>query len=151
MSHALLNAIQRTAAGLAIIAAVAVSSASPAQAENTIISSDCLHNFGYDYGFGYGRSYNGSYERGYFGGNANGYGGGSSSGYSNGGCVEIRRELTNPYVIQVPQPQGDREVADTAAHERQWRDRCHPVLRVDAYGVQRYHYAAPGCEYGRYE
>ena len=151
MSHALLNAIQRTAAGLAIIAAVAASSASPAQAADTIITSDCLHNYGYDHGFGYGRSYSGTYGRGYFGGNANGYGSGSSRGYGNGGCVEIRRELTDPYVIHVPQPQVDKDVAEAADHERQWRARCRPVLREDAYGVRRYRYAAPGCEFGRYE
>jgi hypothetical protein len=151
MSHVYLNAVQRTAAGLAMIAAVAVSSAAPAQAADTVITSDCLHGFGYDGGYRYGRSYNDAYRDGYFGGNASGHGSRSGRGYGSGGCVEIRRELTNPYVIHVPQLQNDKDVAEADAHERQWRARCHPVVREDAHGVRRYHYAAPGCEYGRYE
>ena len=32
-----------------------------------------------------------------------------------------------------------------------WQARCHPVIRQDQYGVPRYHYAAPGCDLGKYE
>lgn len=74
---------------------------------------------------------------------------GSTSNTSSDSCVEIRHELTNPYVIEVPHAEAeDREAAE---HERLWRARCHPVIRQDRYGVNRYVYAASGCEYGRYE
>jgi hypothetical protein len=151
MSHALLNAVQRTAAGLAILAAVAAASPVSAAEPGSVITHDCLHGFGYGHGFRYGRSYNDAYRDGYFGGNAAGYGSGSSHGYRDGGCVEIRRELSNPYVIHVPAPQAERDVAEAAEHERLWRARCRPVIRQDAYGMRRYHYAAPGCDYGKYE
>ena len=150
MPHALINAVQRTAAGLAIFAVVAAASPASAAEPGTVVTSDCLHGYGYGHGFRYSRSYNDAYRDGYLGGNAAGYGSGSSHGYSNGGCVEIRRELGNPYVIHVPPP-TDRDVAETAEHERLWRARCRPVIRQDAYGMRRYHYAAPGCDYGKYE
>jgi hypothetical protein len=38
-----------------------------------------------------------------------------------------------------------------AERERKWLARCRPVVRQDSFGVGRYHYAAPGCEYGRTE
>jgi len=88
---------------------------------------------------------------GYNSGSSHGSGVGSSSAYGDGSCVEIRRELTNPYVIQVPQPQTEKDIADASARERLWTARCRPAIRQDPYGVRRYHYAAPGCEYGKYE
>jgi len=88
---------------------------------------------------------------GYAGGNSNQSGSGSSGGDSSDSCVEIRRELTNPYVIQVPAPANEKDVADLAARERLWQARCKPVIRQDVHGVRRYQYAAPGCDYGKYE
>ncbi len=41
------------------------------------------------------------------------------------------------------------EVAQAREREKAWEARCRPVLRQDYYGVSRYVYAAPGCEYGR--
>jgi hypothetical protein len=41
--------------------------------------------------------------------------------------------------------------ADRAAREWKWMARCRPVLRQDKYGVARYHYSAPGCEFGKTE
>jgi hypothetical protein len=166
MSNRLLNAVQRTAAGIAILAIVTALQASSAQA-GSIITSNCLNGFGYGYGFNYNRSYNNSYgagaggyygggtfggtASGYYGGNASGYGGGSSSGYGDGGCVYTRRELVNPYVIHMPQLQNEQDITDAAARDRLWQARCRPVIRQDQFGVRRYHYAAPGCEYGKYE
>ena len=146
----LLKVFRRAAASTVILAATAVIHGSPAQA-GSVYTSDCLHGFGYAHGFGYSRSYNNGYGSGYFGGSSSGYGSGSSSGYSDGSCVETRRELVNPHLIRVPQPQTEQEMADTATRERLWQARCHPVIRQDQYGVRRYHYAAPGCEYGKYE
>ena len=41
------------------------------------------------------------------------------------------------------------EVAEARERDKAWEARCRPILRQDAYGVSRYVYAAPGCEYGR--
>ena len=110
-------------------------------------STNCYHGFGHDHGFGYNRSYN--YGTG--NGNTTAWGSGSGGGYGIGGCVEIQGELVNPYVIEVPQPRTEKEIADAAARGRLWEARCRPTIRQDHYGVRRYHYAAPGCEYGKYE
>jgi hypothetical protein len=142
----LLNALHRTAACAAALAAIALLHASPARA-GEIMTSNCLHGFGYDHG--YNRSYNGNWGNGRYG--ANGWGNGSGSGYGYGGCVETRRELVNPYVIHVPPPKTEKEVAEAAERDRLWVARCRPTIRQDQYGVRRYHYAAPGCEYGKYE
>ena len=46
----------------------------------------------------------------------------------------------------VPDPQ---EQAAAAERERRWLARCRPVVQQDQFGVGRYRYAAPGCEWGR--
>jgi hypothetical protein len=43
------------------------------------------------------------------------------------------------------------ETAAAQERERKWVERCRPVVRQDALGVGRYHYAARGCEFGRAE
>lgn len=45
------------------------------------------------------------------------------------------------------------ENAQTAsdARELKWRERCRPIIRQDAEGISRYHYAKPGCEFGKFE
>jgi hypothetical protein len=86
---------------------------------------------------------------GYAGGNSNQYGGGSSSGDSSDSCVEIRRELTNPYVIHVQGPQSPEDLAAANEQDRLWQARCRPTLQQDMLGIDRYYYAAPGCEYGK--
>jgi hypothetical protein len=141
-----LNALHRTAACAAAMTAIALLHASPAQA-GSVISTNCSHGFGYDHS--YNRSYDGNWGAGHFGSTS--YGSGSVGGYGYGGCVEIRRELVNPYVIPVPPPKTEKELAEAAERERLWEARCRPVIRQDQYGVRRYHYAAPGCEYGKYE
>jgi hypothetical protein len=88
---------------------------------------------------------------GYRSGSDSGYGAGSRSGYGDDSCIEIRRELVNPYIISVPQPQTEKDVADAAARDRLWQARCRPVIRQDQHGVRRYQYAAAGCDYGKYE
>jgi hypothetical protein len=55
-----------------------------------------------------------------------------------------------PQIIYVPDQ--DRWDADTAdQREKRWLARCRPVIRQDQYGVARYAYAAPGCEFGKSE
>ena len=40
---------------------------------------------------------------------------------------------------------------ESAARDRKWLNFCKPVLATDNYGVEHYHYAHAGCEYGRSE
>jgi hypothetical protein len=54
-------------------------------------------------------------------------------------------------VITVPAVRDDREAAASAERERLWVARCRPVSRLDDHGVRRFSYAAPGCEFGKYE
>jgi hypothetical protein len=54
-------------------------------------------------------------------------------------------------VIPVPGPRDDQEANAYAERERHWAARCRPTSHVDRYGVRRFHYAAPGCEFGRHE
>jgi hypothetical protein len=42
------------------------------------------------------------------------------------------------------------EEAAAAERERKWTAHCRPVIKQDDYGVPRYQYAAPGCEFGKF-
>jgi hypothetical protein len=75
----------------------------------------------------------------------------------NGGCIGDRYSLNcafrfgpvgDPYLRQVPQPLDAAAIARAQERERRWAARCHPVLALDPYGVSRYRYAQPGCEFG---
>ena len=48
-------------------------------------------------------------------------------------------------------PRDTRAAAEAGERERRWRERCRPVIRQDADGISRYHYAKPGCEFGKFE
>lgn len=52
-------------------------------------------------------------------------------------------------IIHVPPPVSAEDRAAAAKREADWVARCHPVVVADRYGVGRYHYDAPGCEFGR--
>lgn len=72
-------------------------------------------------------------------------------GMSNVSCVALWGTAGDPNVRQVPQalePISDADHEREAAADRKWRARCHPHVEADAYGVPRYHYSAPGCEFG---
>lgn len=43
------------------------------------------------------------------------------------------------------------DTSESAERERLWVNRCRPVVKQDRYGVSRYRYAAPGCEFGKFE
>ena len=62
-----------------------------------------------------------------------------------------RDRLVNPNIIPVPQPGSEAAAEEAAERDRRWVARCRPIIRQDQYGVSRYHYAVPGCEYGKYE
>jgi hypothetical protein len=63
-------------------------------------------------------------------------------------CVERWGRAGDPLVRHPPGPQGD---AESAERDRKWVARCRPVIKQDRYGVERYQYAAPGCEFGRFQ
>jgi len=84
------------------------------------------------------------------GGSGSGYGGGSSTSYGSNTCIEVRHELVNPNVIQVA-PQSEAEYRAAAERDRLWTAHCKPVVKQDRNGIDRYAYAAAGCDYGRYE
>ncbi len=74
-----------------------------------------------------------------------------------GGCIGSRLSIncvtrwgpaTDPYIRLVPQPMEAAERARLRERDRRWAARCHPALRQDRYGVARYVYAMPGCEFG---
>jgi hypothetical protein len=65
-------------------------------------------------------------------------------------CVETHRKGPfNPHVIVFPGPQSEEERKAVEARDRRWSERCQPLARQDRYGMPRYSYNAPGCEYGR--
>ena len=64
-------------------------------------------------------------------------------------CVTQWGARGDPRLRHVPGPRNAQEEAEFIARDRKWIARCRPVIRQDQYGVSRYHYAAPGCEFGR--
>lgn len=46
---------------------------------------------------------------------------------------------------------SEEQAAESRERERLWLARCRPALRQDVFGVSRYHYAARGCEYGKFD
>jgi hypothetical protein len=63
-------------------------------------------------------------------------------------CVTRWGPASDPYIRLVPPPADAAATARALRRERGWADRCRPYIRQDRYGVARYHYAAPGCEFG---
>ena len=63
-------------------------------------------------------------------------------------CVTRWREnVGNPHIIQVP-ALSEQEIAESKERDRLWLARCQPEVRPDRYGVARYNYSRPGCEFG---
>jgi hypothetical protein len=65
-------------------------------------------------------------------------------------CVVRWGPIGDPYVRQVPGPASDTERGAATDRERRWEQHCRPQIALDRYGVPRYLYAAPGCEFGAY-
>ena len=74
--------------------------------------------------------------------------GGCVGGRGSLNCVVRWGEAGDPYIRLVPPPGDEEARARAAERERKWRDRCRPQIAQDGYGVARYSYAAPGCEFG---
>jgi hypothetical protein len=71
-------------------------------------------------------------------------------GYRNSSCVELWRQgASNPHIRTVPPAGSEQEGAAIRRRVERWQGRCKPVVRQDAYGVERYRYAASGCDFGR--
>ncbi len=81
-------------------------------------------------------------------------------GWGMGNCVVNRRDFPrDPHVRPVrgfdsrlvSEEAADREQRESIARDRKWLSFCKPEIVTDRYGVGRYRYARPGCEYGRSE
>jgi len=59
-------------------------------------------------------------------------------------CAMQWRRPVDPFVRIVPQPAD----LEATARDRRWVEYCKPFIVQDRYGVSRYHYAQPGCEFG---
>lgn len=65
-------------------------------------------------------------------------------------CVWRWGANRDPYVRQVPEPASDADKGFSTEREHRWEQRCRPQIAVDRYGVGRYVYSVPGCEFGAY-
>jgi hypothetical protein len=72
----------------------------------------------------------------------------SGSRYGRSCVATSRRGRSHPNVINAPALAGD-DIAAAEARDRRWVERCRPVIRQDHFGMPRYSYSAPGCEFGR--
>jgi hypothetical protein len=64
-------------------------------------------------------------------------------------CTTQWGEASDPYIRVVPGARSVQEEAEFAERDRKWVAYCRPVIKPDRNGVERYHYARPGCEYGK--
>jgi hypothetical protein len=63
-------------------------------------------------------------------------------------CVVRWGEAGDTHLRLVPEPTSDFEKKRSADRDHKWEERCRPTIAQDRYGVPRYQYAAPGCEFG---
>jgi hypothetical protein len=63
-------------------------------------------------------------------------------------CVLTHRHGVVDAFVRDLEPLSEAEIAATREREEKWRERCQPVAQRDRYGVTRYVYAKPGCEFG---
>lgn len=70
-------------------------------------------------------------------------------GYSSVACSTNWRYHDDFGVASARIAPDPHEEAAALERDRKWLARCKPVARHDQFGVARYVYAAPGCEYGR--
>lgn len=69
-------------------------------------------------------------------------------GFGSFNCVTRSGSGGDPHVTQLPGALSPPEQTRAAERERRWVARCRPTVAYDDYGVARYRYAAPGCEFG---
>ncbi|HTV38721.1 MAG TPA: hypothetical protein VMF12_19995 [Xanthobacteraceae bacterium] len=74
--------------------------------------------------------------------------GGCVNGWYSFNCVTRWAPAGDPFVREVPQPLDQAARALAKERDRRWVNRCKPTIEQDRYGVPRYRYAVPGCEFG---
>lgn len=65
-----------------------------------------------------------------------------------GTCTWTSGPARHPNIIHVPGPRTADEAAEAQARDDAWVARCNPRPYEDRYGMTRYSYDLPGCEYG---
>jgi hypothetical protein len=70
---------------------------------------------------------------------------------ASGGLFSCVTNWHKSYDDTRPRQKTEQELAESAERDRRWVARCRPIIRQDRYGVDRYEYAAPGCEFGKTE
>ena len=65
-----------------------------------------------------------------------------------GNCAMLWAPHGDPFIRKVPQPRDAAERARAKDEDHRWVERCRPTIHPDRYGVPRYHYTRPGCEFG---
>ena len=76
---------------------------------------------------------------------------GSNSGWSvcgYGVCQWGDGSLPDPHIIHVPQPTSAADIEAQQRRIKEWEVECGVKYVRDQYGVMRYTYNAPGCEFG---
>lgn len=69
-----------------------------------------------------------------------------------GTCTTQQRDFVrDPHVRPVRGFETEEEAEHSVKRDRKWARFCKPVALTDRYGVTRYSYAQPGCEFGRSE
>ncbi len=63
-------------------------------------------------------------------------------------CVDNWGTSADPHVRMVPDAISEAEKTQMTERDHRWLARCRPIVQRDRYGVARYYYAAPGCEFG---
>jgi hypothetical protein len=63
-------------------------------------------------------------------------------------CVTRSAPAGDAFIRTVPQPRDGAERSRAIEEDRLWVERCRPTIHPDRYGVARYHYTRPGCEFG---
>ncbi|MGH6674234.1 MAG: hypothetical protein ACRECV_19990 [Xanthobacteraceae bacterium] len=74
--------------------------------------------------------------------------GGCVGSWNSFNCVTRWGPADDPFIRSVPQPTDPAAKAEVEAQDRRWASRCRPSIVQDRYGVARYTYAMPGCEFG---
>lgn len=75
----------------------------------------------------------------------------ASSGMAS--CTTVWRKTRggHPSVIHAAPLLSEQDEREALERDRKWIARCRPLIKQDYHGVSRYHYAAPGCEFGKFE
>jgi hypothetical protein len=75
--------------------------------------------------------------------------GGCVGGWRSSNCVTLWAPAGDPFARTVPPPANERQLARGRERDRRWMEICRPSIEPDRYGVNRYHYAVPGCAFGQ--